>query len=93
MERGVHVVRAIPARVGRRVGAHHVVVDQHVAEPELLHAEGIAADRAGVAPQLGLREHGPDPHGTLRTSPRDEERPTVPNYRSRFRLIAPAMAE
>jgi len=33
------------------------------------------------------------PDGTLRTSPRDDERPTAPNYRSRFSSIASAMAE
>ena len=36
VERGVHVVGAVPAAVHRRVGAEHVVVGQHVGEPEFL---------------------------------------------------------
>jgi hypothetical protein len=63
VERGVRVVGPVPAGVDGGVGAHHVVVGQHVRVAQL--GDGLAVRPHGrhVATQLGLREHGSDPHG------------------------------
>jgi hypothetical protein len=54
MERGIQIVRALPVRIGGRVGTDHVVVRQDVAETELLDASDVAADRPRIGRKLGL---------------------------------------
>ena len=52
----------VPARVDRRVGADDVVVDEDVAEAELLDALAVGAHRAGVAAEFRLRERHSNSH-------------------------------
>ena len=62
MECGVHVVGAVPPLVHRRVRADDVVVDEDVAEAELLDAFAVGAHCAGVATEFRLRERHSNSH-------------------------------
>ena len=71
VERGVHVVGAVPPLVHCRVGADDVVVDEDVAEAELLDPFAVGAHCAGVATEFRLRERHSDSHvHTFRRCPR-----------------------
>ena len=59
MERGVHVVGPVPTLVHRGVRADDVVIDEDVAEAELLHAFAVRAHRARVATEFRLRNVTP----------------------------------
>ena len=62
VERGVHVVRAVPALVNLRVGADDVVIDEDVAVSELLHPLGVGAHGPRVSAELRLRERHSNSH-------------------------------
>jgi hypothetical protein len=78
VERGAHVVGAVPTAMHVRIGAHHVVVREHVGEAELIDAFPIRAHGADIATELGLREHDPDSHAPIpRRGPTDFPQPRV----------------
>ena len=62
VECGVHVVGAVPTLVHPGVRADDVVIDEDVAEAELLHAFAVRAHRARVATEFRLRERHSNSH-------------------------------
>ena len=65
VERGTHVVRAVPRRVRGGVRADHVVVGQQMVVAELVDGQPVGAYRIDVAAELGLGEHDADLHDDL----------------------------
>ena len=56
------VVRTAPWLVHLGIGAEHVVVHEHVLEPELLDPQPIGAHPVDGGADLGLRKHDSDLH-------------------------------
>src|SRR5258708_17450384 len=62
MKRRVEVVRALPALVDCRIGAHDVVVGEDVGKPESFDALCVGTYDRGVSTKLRLREHDANAH-------------------------------